>query len=281
MNTTVQVQDRLLYLYGIVQNSPDLPAMSSTIESIVQGKLVALVESVSAAEFAPEALETQFASLEWVARHAEKHEALVEAAMQHGPVIPARFCTLFSNDEAVRKVLADDEERLWGTLARLDGMAEWSIRVYCDAKELERVVAERDAKCSALAEMAAVATPGQAYVLTQRRQGHIMYLADARKSALQEVMLDELYADGFETQAKRLPAAAPGPQKTEMVANIVVLASKRTLPRLYELFEGLERRYAADGFTFERTGPWPPYSFTQHDDALDDDDDWEDEGGVS
>lgn len=272
MRNALQTQDRLLYLYGIIQNSHELPAMGPLVERIAHGKLVALVESVPAAEFAPEALETQFASLPWIVHHAEKHEAMVEEAMQHGPVIPARFCTLFSGIDAVRKVLSEEQERLWGTLARLDGMAEWGIRAYCDTQVVERAVAESDTQCRTLAEMAAQSMPGQAYVLSKRRQAHIAHLAEARKSALQETMLDEFDTANFELQVKRLPAAEATGAKPEMVANLVVLASARTLPRLVEILEWLEKRHASEGFTFERTGPWPPYSFTEYDSALDYDD---------
>lgn len=276
MMNALQTQDRLLYLYGIVQNSRELPDVPAPIESIVHGKLVALVESVPATEFAPEVLETQFASLDWVTRHAEKHEALVEAAMRHGPVIPARFCTLFSSGDAIRKVLCEDEERLWGTLAKLDGMAEWSLRAYCKTEVLERGVAEGDTLCRVLAQQAANATPGQAYVLSKRRLAHIAFLADTRKSEVQEAMLDELDARGFEVQVKRLLPAGPADstlEKTEMVANLVTLASARTLPQLVEILDDFAACYGHDGFTFERTGPWPPYSFTQQESALDDDGD--------
>jgi Gas vesicle synthesis protein GvpL/GvpF len=276
MMNVQQPENRLLYLYGIIQNSRQLPDVPPPVEPIVHGKLVALVESVPAIEFSPEVLETQFTSLDWVTRHAEKHESLVAAAMRHGPVIPARFCTLFSNGDAVRKVLSDDEERLWGTLARLDGMAEWSIRAYCNTEVLERGVAERDVLCRTFAQQAALTTPGQAYVLSKRRQSHIAYLADTRKSGLQEEMLDELDNRNFEVQVKRLlPPSSPDAtqKKIEMVANLVVLASTRTLPQLVEMVNVLAATYGSDGFTFERTGPWPPYSFTQYDSALDDDGD--------
>lgn len=278
MMNAVQTQERLLYLYGIIQYSRELPVVPQPVEPIVHGKLVALVESVPASEFAPEVLETQFASLEWVARRAERHEALVEAAMQYGPVIPARFCTLFSGSEAVRKVLSEDEERLSGTLAKLDGMREWSIRAYCDSDVLARVVAEGDAKCQMLAEMAANSTPGQGYVWSKRRQTHIQQLADKRKNALQDFILDKLDEEGFEVQVKQLVTSGTLPPKTEMVINLVVLAGNRALPRLTALLEDAEKCYGAEGFAVERTGPWPPYSFTQVECTLDEDND-DDEAG--
>lgn len=270
MMNAQQTSNSLLYLYGIIQNSRELPIVPAPVEQIVHGKLVALVEAVPADEFAPEVLETQFTSIEWVARHAEKHEALVEAAMHHGPVIPARFCTLFSSGDAVRKLLSDDEDRLWSTLARLDGMAEWSVRAYCDTEVLERVVAENDATCMSLAAAAANATPGQAYVLSKRRSAHIACLADMYKGELQEVMLDELDARGLEVQVKQLPAARSTNTNREMVVNLVVLAGRRNFSRLVEMLKTMEQRYMAEGFVFERTGPWPPYSFTQYESALDD-----------
>ena len=52
--------------------------------------------------------------------------------MEHGPVVPARLCTLFSGPDALRDFLAANADGLRETLDRLRGHREWSLKVYCD-----------------------------------------------------------------------------------------------------------------------------------------------------
>src|SRR5215510_7383951 len=115
-------RDRILYLYGIVRGGQRVPATGPpALEAVPFSSLAAVVERVPSGEFEPEALEQQLERLEWVAPLARKHAAVLEELMRHGPVVPARLCTLFSSTGALANALAEQAQRIRNALGRLDG----------------------------------------------------------------------------------------------------------------------------------------------------------------
>ena len=123
--------ERILYLYGVAPEEPGLRAAGdAALEVVPHLGLAGLVEAVLASEFSPKALDEKLLCLDWVTRMARKHEAVLEAAMRYGPVVPARLCTLFSGAEALKRSLAQDQVRFRSALARIRGREEWSVKVY-------------------------------------------------------------------------------------------------------------------------------------------------------
>lgn len=257
--------DGLLYLYGIVHEDRRPSAADATApHSVVYGRLAALVEVVPTSEFAPAALEGQLGSVEWVAELARRHESKLETAMAAGPVIPARLCTLFSGDEAVRRLLAESEDDFLAALERLTDTEEWGLKIYSDAAALRGALAGRLAAPRVDASLA----PGQAFVLAKRREAQLAELAARRVEEVQVRVLDAIESLVFDTCVKRLlPAAASG-RPERMIANLGVLVGRDELPELEAAIDELADEFAGEGFVFERSGPWPPYSFTQPDDDV-------------
>lgn len=263
----------LLYLYGIVHEDQ---RPSTGYSAVVHGRLAALVERVSASEFAPEVLERQLGSVEWVADLARRHEARLELAMTAGPVIPARLCTLFSGDDAVRRLLADDEDDFLAVLERLTDAQEWGLKIYCDMAALRAAVIGRCAANTA-PPGAVPMSPGQAFVLAKRREAQITEMMARRLEEVQGLVLDVIEPIVFETCVKRLLPAAATQRPEKMIANLGVLVASNELSGLSLAIDDLIEVLAVEGFVLEQTGPWPPYSFTRPDlDESDDSDDSDD-----
>ena len=159
-----------LYLYGIVPRGQALPAnVAAPILPVPRSRLVPVCEAVAPEDFAPGPLEEKLQSVEWVAKLALRHEAVLQAAMAHGPVIPARLCTLFSSAEVLSASLAENEQRYLAVLARLGDCQEWGLKVLCDGKKLEEaVLVAGDPTLRTLEQAMAAASPGGAYVLGKR-----------------------------------------------------------------------------------------------------------------
>lgn len=58
-----------------------------------------------------------------------RHEQVIEAAMEAGPALPARFGTTFEDEAALRAALEHDAPRLAEQLERLQGCVELAVRV--------------------------------------------------------------------------------------------------------------------------------------------------------
>jgi hypothetical protein len=224
--------------------------------------LVALVEPVSTEEFSPEALEQRLQSVEWVAHLARKHEAVLEAAMDHGPVIPARLCTMFSDVDAVKRSLAENEERFLSALARLAGRREWGLKVFCDARRSQATVAAADREVQVLDAALATAAPGHAYVLTRQRDARAAEVAAARIDEVVDEILDILGSLPVEARLKPPPPPQATGRCEPMVLNLAALVGTPAEAAFQAAIDELASRFGQEGFEFEVTGPWPPYSFS-------------------
>src|SRR5688572_13053911 len=226
----------LLYLYGVVREDGcvELPA-------VVYRGLAALVESVEGAVFAPAALEQRLASVEWVADLARRHEARLAAAMQAGPVIPARLCTLFSGHEAVRKLLEDGEDEFIALLDRLTGAEEWGLKVFCDMATLRTAMAVRGAATGVLADDDGVAvSPGQAYVLARRRDADLSGLVARRIDEILDLVLDAVEPLALESSVKPLLPGAATTRPERMLLNLAVLVAQDGLAEFLDALDALD-----------------------------------------
>lgn len=259
---------RVLYLYGVVPFDQPLPQSAGTsLEPISCSGVVALVEPVSAREFSPELLEKKLQKLEWVSELARKHTAVLEEAMQHGPVVPAPLCTLFSSEHALRESLERGEQGFLSKLERLKGRQEWGCKIFCDTAKLKGQVSKDDAQLVALEAAAAAASPGQAFVLRKKRDAHLAQLVAERIDAVTDELLDSLAGLSVDTRLRALLSEATTGRKEAMVLNVALLVAAPRQAELNLLVADLAARFGGEGFLIDLTGPWPPYSFSDDEDG--------------
>ncbi|MDD5309891.1 MAG: GvpL/GvpF family gas vesicle protein [Deltaproteobacteria bacterium] len=258
----VVTDERVLYLYGVIPRDQGLPdEVGAAVQAVSHSAVVALVEPVCAQEFSPDTLNEKLKSIEWVASLAHKHEAVLECAMRHGPVVPARLCTLFCNTDSLRTSLAENEERFLATLEWVQAREEWGLKVFCDQGRLHAVVGLEDAQVRALDSEAAKASPGQAFVLRKRRDARLLDAAAARIDAMADETVEVLEHDAVDMRLRPLLLEAATGRTEPMVLNIAALVDKSSCSAFRDRHALLSARFQAEGFSFEASGPWPPYSF--------------------
>ena len=94
-----------------------------------------MVSDVPLAEFGEEALKRNLESLPWLEKVARGHDEVVRAVAACGPAAPLRLATIFHDDDAVRRRLDEWHDALVEVLDRVDGRAEWSVKVLAPAAE--------------------------------------------------------------------------------------------------------------------------------------------------
>ncbi|HVE82624.1 MAG TPA: GvpL/GvpF family gas vesicle protein [Myxococcales bacterium] len=254
------IQDQVLYLYGVVQGGQPLPPSPlAALRAVPFSSLAAVVEEVPAGEFSSEALEQKLSSIDFVAPLARRHAAVLDDLMRHGPVVPAHLCTRFSSAGALASRLEEDAPRLHGALQRLAGRQEWGLKVLCDHQALRSAAASSDPQARDLEAAAAAATPGQAFVLRKRRDGRVAEVAAGRIDQVVEEVLGAL-----------APAAASArelPSITSAVLNAALLVDVDRRDWLHGAVQHLAARLGPEGFGLELTGPWPAYSFCGEEEA--------------
>jgi hypothetical protein len=239
--------ETLLWAYGVVPAScpvPETPGIAGRpVERLAQGRLAALVTAVPAERFTGAALQERLEDLDELEALARGHEAVLEAALQAGDLVPFRMCTIYRAPETVRHMLATEAERLQRALARLHGKAEWGVKAFA-----------RPAS-----EPAAAGRPrsGTEYLV---RRG-----AERRAAAQADDAIAETVAAVHAQLSEGACAAVLGsPQDrrlsgrdAEMVLNASYLVERERAADFAELVDALGR----DGLALELTGPWPAYHF--------------------
>jgi Gas vesicle synthesis protein GvpL/GvpF len=159
-----------------------------------------------------------------------EHEAVVEALMHDGAVLPARFGTVLESIDRLRDELVGRQEEFARALDRVRGRVELGVRA---------VWPER-------AAVGAPADSGRVYLA--RKLGEQRAAADATSSV-------------HEPLARLAVASA---LRVEHSPCLTVIASYLVDRGEVASFRSEADRLARtlDGVTLACTGPWPPYSFT-------------------
>lgn len=260
--------EQILYLYGVVPKGQPLPTSEvAPLEAVSFSSLVAVVEPVPSREFSAEALEERLQSVDWVAPLARKHSAVLNDVMQHGPVVPARLCTLFSSADALIESLAENEQRFRDVLSLLKGREEWGLKVFCHEETLRSIAGTNDPQVKALEAAAATASPGQAFVLRKKRDGRLAEVVSARIEEVLDEVLDAIASIAANTCLRPLLSEPATGRRDAMVMNAALLVDVAASSTLGTMAEELVSHFCREGFVVELTGPWPPYSFCDDDDA--------------
>jgi hypothetical protein len=239
-----------LWAFGVVPAGvapPDLPGPDGDgrVAVVAHGDLAALVAPVPLETFGTDPLQRSLEDLDRVEALARAHEAVLDAALAGGPVVPFRLATIYADEEHVRAMLDAERAVLAAALARIHGMVELGVKGFLVAPEPE--------------PQAAGVASGTDY-LTQKRAARDA--AEATRGATETAVatiharLAEQAADAVlgRPQDRRLSG-----RDAEMVLNASYLVPAAGLDGFRERVRSL----SADGIELEITGPWPAYHFAE------------------
>jgi hypothetical protein len=217
----------VLYLYAITHAPPALPTdrrglSGAPLAAVIERELAAVVSSVESGDIDP--TETTL----W------EHEAVCEALMETGTVLPARFGLLFSEEGALRDELRTRHIELRDALARVAGRVEVGVRIL-----------RQDGSDSRASEPSGAERPGTAY-LTAR-------VAEHRRARELAESVHEALAP-LAAESRRQVVGGPA-----LIMNAVYLLDRESASSFREKVERLAGEHTVAKFIC--TGPWPPYNF--------------------
>jgi Gas vesicle synthesis protein GvpL/GvpF len=152
-----------------------------------------------------------------------RHEEVVEGLMQGRDLLPVRFGTLVSDEEAAARALMNRRDELTASLERVRGAVELAVRAH--AREPDE---------------APVAATGIDYIRAKSRR---MELARLLHEPLASIARDS--------------RTRPGPE----LLRAAYLVDRDDVDRFVALVRELEESHAE--LDLVCTGPWPPYSFSE------------------
>jgi hypothetical protein len=239
-----------VYVYGIIPaadagqwpRTPGLGEPSSTVRTVVQGEMAALVSDLP-----PDHTPGRPADL-------EAHRRVLSQAIERGTALPMRFGIVMDGDEAVReRLLARHATELSDVLHRLDGQVQMTVRAfYADDALLRDVLA---AEPELARESAALAQRPEAEVRTERvRLGEMVAKAvEARRAEVESALLSRL-----SPLAAAVLVDPPSSERVALTAQLLVDRDRRGAldEEIREMGQALGGMLA-----FRYIGPLAPFSF--------------------
>jgi hypothetical protein len=248
----VAVAESARYLYAITR-SVDTEALrgvaglrGAPLEQVEHRGLSAVVSDVPLAEFDEVALKRNLERLDWLEEVARGHDAVVQAATMAGPTAPMRLAVICHDDSGVRDRLEDWHDDLVEVLDRIEGRAEWSVKV----------VAPPPAE---VAEESSAPTSGADYLRRKKASSEARQHSRDQLEQLADRMHHELA--GRTVASRVLQPQDPqlsGHQGT-MILNAAYLVDIDEGEGFASAARTLGQQHSE--VTVEVGGPWPPYSF--------------------
>jgi len=221
----------------------------------------AIVSKVSLGEFGQDVLETNLQSPQWLAAKVYAHESISEAVLAHCTLIPIRFCTIFESESRVREMLGEHHDDFVNTLTRLEGKKEWGLKVFGDSAILAQRIGEVSDRVKRLEMEMAEKSGGAAYLWRKRLDEAIAVEIDRVSIECAQRGHDRLSSHAEESVTNPLQGKEITSRKEEMILNGAYLVADERLGAFQAELAGLEDEYGALGFSFQVSGPWPPYNF--------------------
>jgi hypothetical protein len=223
-----------------------------------------LVSAVPLSEYSDDRLREHLNDIEWVERVARAHERVLDQTLEEATILPLRLCTLYRDQEGVRRMLREQQRLLLDELSELEGRREWGAKVFVDQDRLAATLAEvpeAQAPDREAAEAGRGRSAGAAYMaaLGRARQAsdHLQEFGD---SVIQEIHA-QLEAVADKARANPLQRPELHGRNEHMLLNGAYLVRREHEQELAQIADSLRERWSASGFTLELTGPWPPYNF--------------------
>ncbi|HEV2699556.1 MAG TPA: GvpL/GvpF family gas vesicle protein, partial [Terriglobales bacterium] len=138
MAAELNSEDRVLYFYGITRarpadsiNHPGVD-LQSKIDSIDCEGLACWVSRVSAVEYGDD-LARNMENLDWLATASVAHQRAISAIAREAEILPARFGTVFRNEQSLRKHVRSQEQEIKRDFSRIKDADEWGVKVFAIA----------------------------------------------------------------------------------------------------------------------------------------------------
>jgi hypothetical protein len=254
----------LTYVFCLVRAArrpavPKLPVSSALPDSRALRALSAgdelwlIATTVSPDEYDEAALAKGLQNLDWVARRAVAHEAMVERFLSARAVLPMQLFTLFSSDERALQHVARQRKEILDILKRIERKVEWGLRLTFDEAAVRNAV-------ETTARKSVPGTPTGLSYLARKRD-----LLDVTRGQLQsaraeaERLFTALQAEVAESRRRSETEQASAGARLLLDAAFLVPASRVRAFRAAVARHA--RKIGAIGIVVSLTGPWPPYNF--------------------
>jgi gas vesicle protein GvpL/GvpF len=248
------VSDALSYVYAVGRDltEADLADLGGAgigegdPRLVVADGLQAVVSDVPRDEFEALSLDDRLEDLGWLAATARAHHHVVDTVGSRRTVAPLSLATVYFDDDRVRGLLAEGAAAFTAVLDRLEGRAEWGVKV--------------SIRAGGTREETTVALPrtGAEYLRARRQALREGDRAVAQAEADAEEIDAALRALAVDARRHRPQEQSLTGRPERMVLNGAYLVDTTAADALASMVASWAEHPRV---RVEVTGPWVPYSF--------------------
>lgn len=235
-----------LYLYGISLADESKPARISSpgidgvhaVQAKACGDFLCWISSVDRGSFSRE-MNHSMDNLEWLALHGVRHQQVVAEIAAKQTIIPARFGTVFSGEQALAKNVQGRKSALQKVFTRISDADEWGVKVFAEPQPAPAMPAQ--------------VRTGKEYLRAKATQLKRRPVQDKEGLRKFTAALEKIARDSAPTG--KISGAQPHLlwQATFLVPRDRRKQWDKVLQQFMKQWDGSRR--------IEVNGPWPPYSF--------------------
>jgi hypothetical protein len=254
--------DSGIWLYAVTDGTAPIPDASLTgvgggqLHLVADGRLTAVAEMVSLAEFGEVALRRNLEDLTWLESMARAHHRVIEAAARQVPLVPLRLATVYRDDGRVQAMLAQHGAQFADALRRTASRAEWGVKAFAAEPAAAHV------GTVGVDESQGPSAPGTGAAYLRRRRDELSANRRRKQETLESAR--RVHADLVRLAADARLHPPQSPQLTggtsAMVLNAAYLVDDHRAAEFGQAVDDLRARLS---LRLELTGPWPAYSFTE------------------
>ncbi len=218
------------------------------------GGLWLLVSDAPSITYGEAPLNARLSDLDWVGECALAHEAVVTHARgKVKSVAPMKLFTLFRDEARALTFVTSDRKRLERVLSRVEGCAEFGVRLSLDQAKA-RAHAEAEA-----AKRAPAASSGMGFLARKQAMKQAAVNLDVRGQQEASSLFASL--EEVAQAARRRPEVEGLSEGTRLLMDGVFLVQDDRAAAFRKKAQAAERALQREGFTVTLTGPWPAYHF--------------------
>ena len=257
------MENDLIYVYcisltpvGTIHNM-EFPEL----KTIVFDDFHIFVKYVNENDFSEDNLKKHLSDIEWLETNARDHIRIISMIMECDDVIPFKFGTIFNTIAGLHKFIADYYESLIENFNYIKGKEEWSVKVYCDRKELSEQIDELSEEAASLELQIMSSSPGKAFLLRRKKTDLIENEMDRLCKKYGQEYYDALSSLSFTTSLNNLLPKEYTGRECTMILNATFLLNKQKVSEFMSKLNSLKDKVKHSVFIIEESGPWPPFSF--------------------
>lgn len=229
--------------------------------TIADHTLRAVVSQVSLQEYGEAPLELNLHDSAWLESRVRCHQDVLETLSLTSNVVPMRFCTIYLSEARVQEMLALYHDKFTKALDYLAGRQEWGVKAYYDKQLLAHHIEETDESILSLKAEGAGKSSGLAYFTRKKLAETIVEKVERTSDAYAQDSHNRLAAGAVAFSLLPVQTKEAAGRQEEMAFNGAYLIDKEKLTLFRVELEKLGNEYGPRGFSYDFTGPWPPYNF--------------------